>query len=82
MGFRGLLSVCATEGETSEAFRVYEEMLAAGFEADATGFAGLLSSCLQQGDLDTAARLLGDDALKAPREMLELFMPLGRARCP
>ena len=29
-----MLCVCAAEGEISDAFQVYEEMLAAGYETD------------------------------------------------
>ena len=40
--FGSMLCVCAAEGEISDAFQVYEEMLAAGYEADTSAIKALL----------------------------------------
>mmetsp|Transcript_3314 Transcript_3314/g.7750 ORF Transcript_3314/g.7750 Transcript_3314/m.7750 type:complete len:394 (+) Transcript_3314:56-1237(+) len=76
--YAGLVCVCMAEGEISEAFQVYEQMTAAGYQPDAACYKALLTGSLQQGDLDAAQRLI-DDALSnntglLAREAVELFL--------
>lgn len=70
-----MLCICAAEGDITDAFEIYEEMLAAGYEADLSCFKALLSGSLQLGDLDTAARLISDAPCSTvPQQSLELFL--------
>ena len=53
-----LVSACVTEGEVTQAFQIYDQMSAAGCQADSSLYKLLLTGSLQQGDLDAAARQL------------------------